>query len=159
MAILARAGVPGFVLWLVLQTTFGVTLFLKYIKDRRFNRVTLARTEAWILMYWMAFLINATFDVTIEGPQGGIWFWSVFGFGLALILDSGHVSGIDCATVAGRNAADPDRPGGAERVAFSVDPHMRAVRSLDINGRNRHAACRVQTGRKRFNDFAWDWQA
>ncbi len=89
MAILARAGVPGFVLWLVLQTTFGVTLFLKYLKDRRFNRVRLARTEGWILLYWVAFLINATFDVTIEGPQGGIWFWSVFGLGLALILTPG----------------------------------------------------------------------
>ena len=88
MAILARAGVPGLVLWLTLQATFGLTLFLKYLKDRQFKRDRLARVEAWVLLYWLAFLINGTFDVTIEGPQGGIWFWSVFGFGLALILTS-----------------------------------------------------------------------
>ncbi len=93
MAILARAGVPGLLLWLMLQATFGLTLFLKYLKDRRFNRERLARIEAWILLYWLAFLINGTFDVAIEGPQGGIWFWSVFGFGLALILTRGKSAG------------------------------------------------------------------
>src|SRR5262249_28995466 len=88
MAILARAGVPGFALWLMLQGWFGVTLFLKCLKDRQLKREGLARVEAWVLLYWLAFLINGTFDVALEGPQGGIWFWSVFGFGLALILTS-----------------------------------------------------------------------
>jgi len=40
------------------------------------------RVDIWILAYWMAFLVNATFDVFLEGPQGGIWFWSIFGFGI-----------------------------------------------------------------------------
>jgi hypothetical protein len=35
--------------------------------------------------YWAAFLINATFDVFLEGPMGGIWFWSVFGTGIACL--------------------------------------------------------------------------
>ena len=30
-------------------------------------------------------MINASFDVYLEGPQGGIWFWSFFGFGMALL--------------------------------------------------------------------------
>jgi hypothetical protein len=30
-------------------------------------------------------MVNATFDVYLEGPQGGIWFWCVFGFGIALM--------------------------------------------------------------------------
>ena len=30
----------------------------------------------------MAFLVNAAFDVFLEGPQGGIWFWSIMGFGI-----------------------------------------------------------------------------
>jgi hypothetical protein len=86
MTVLARTGVPGFALWVVLQTTFGLMLFFKLLKDRRFGREKLARIEAWIFLYWLAFLINASFDVAVEGPQGGIWFWSVFGFGLALIV-------------------------------------------------------------------------
>jgi O-antigen ligase/polysaccharide polymerase Wzy-like membrane protein len=94
MAILARAGVPGLALWMLLQITFGLTLFFKYLKDRRLKRERLARVEAWTLLYWLAFLINGTFDVAIEGPQAGIWFWSVFGFGLALILTPGKPSGL-----------------------------------------------------------------
>jgi len=27
---------------------------------------------------------NAFFDVYLEGPQGAIWFWTVFGTGLAV---------------------------------------------------------------------------
>jgi hypothetical protein len=86
MTVLGRAGVPGVVLWGALQLTFGLALFLKFLDDRRAENNELARVEAWILLYWLAFLINGSFDVAIEGPQNGIWFWSVFGFGLALIV-------------------------------------------------------------------------
>ena len=33
--------------------------------------------------FWAAFLINASFDVFLEGPMGGIWFWNVYGIGIA----------------------------------------------------------------------------
>ena len=33
--------------------------------------------------YWLAFLINGSFDVYLEGPMGGIWFWTVYGIGVA----------------------------------------------------------------------------
>jgi hypothetical protein len=39
----------------------------------------------WILAYWIAILVNGTFDVYLEGPPGGIWFWCVFGFGIAAV--------------------------------------------------------------------------
>jgi hypothetical protein len=29
--------------------------------------------------------VNASFDVYLEGPQAGIWFWCVFGFGIAAL--------------------------------------------------------------------------
>jgi len=28
-------------------------------------------------------MVNASFDVLLEGPMGGIWFWTVYGVGLA----------------------------------------------------------------------------
>jgi hypothetical protein len=28
-------------------------------------------------------MVNASFDVYLEGPTGGIWFWVIFGTGLA----------------------------------------------------------------------------
>jgi hypothetical protein len=39
----------------------------------------------WILCYWLAFMINGAFDVFLEGPQGGIWFWCIFGFGMGVL--------------------------------------------------------------------------
>jgi hypothetical protein len=36
-----------------------------------------------LLVYWLGFMVNATFDVFIEGPMGGIWYWSIYGVGLA----------------------------------------------------------------------------
>jgi hypothetical protein len=34
----------------------------------------------------MAILINATFDVALEGPMQGIWFWCLFGFGIGSVM-------------------------------------------------------------------------
>jgi hypothetical protein len=44
-----------------------------------------ARVDLWILGCWMAYVVNAAFDVSLEGPQGGIWFWSIVGFGIAAL--------------------------------------------------------------------------
>jgi hypothetical protein len=87
MTILARTGVPGLTLWIILQLAFVVSLLLKLFNDWRLNRAWLVRVELWVLIYWMAFLLNGSFDVFFEGPQGGIWFWSLFGLGLALIAE------------------------------------------------------------------------
>jgi hypothetical protein len=35
------------------------------------------------LAYWTARIVNMNFDVYLEGPMGGIWFWTIFGLGLA----------------------------------------------------------------------------
>ena len=50
-------------------------------------RARLRRDNAWadffllIFCYATGFLIDASFDVTLEGPMAGIWFWCVFGVG------------------------------------------------------------------------------
>jgi hypothetical protein len=44
--------------------------------------------EGWLstlLIFYLAALVNASFDVYLEGPMGGIWFWTVFGIGMASI--------------------------------------------------------------------------
>ncbi|MFN2382939.1 MAG: O-antigen ligase family protein [Gemmatimonadota bacterium] len=85
LTILARSGVPGFALWLLLQGTFGVSLLAAWWRARARGDNWWARVDLWILAYWVAFLVNASFDVYLEGPQGGIWFWCLFGFGLAML--------------------------------------------------------------------------
>ena len=84
LTILARMGVPGFVLWVLLQGVFGISLIRAYLRTRRRLQIW-ALIDLWIFSYWIAFLINGTFDVFFEGPQGGIWFWSLFGFGIAVL--------------------------------------------------------------------------
>lgn len=85
MTILARAGVPGFALWMLLQAVFGVSLIRAYWRARSRGEHLWARLDLWVLGFWVAFLVNASFDVFLEGPQGGIWFWSLFGFGIATV--------------------------------------------------------------------------
>ncbi|ULH17593.1 O-antigen ligase family protein (plasmid) [Deinococcus sp. KNUC1210] len=85
LTILARSGVPGFAAWIVLQLTFALSLLRAYLRAQRNGQTLWARLNLFTLAYWAAFMVNASFDVYLEGPQGGIWFWCVFGFGLALL--------------------------------------------------------------------------
>jgi O-antigen ligase len=85
MTILARSGVPGLALWTLLHLTFGVSMLAAYFRARSRGQETWARIDLWILAFWVAFLVNAAFDVFLEGPMGGIWFWSLTGFGIAML--------------------------------------------------------------------------
>lgn len=85
MNILARSGVPGVLAWAALQLTFAGMLILASWRARVRGQQLWARLDLWILASWAAFMINASFDVYLEGPQGGILFWSFFGFGMALL--------------------------------------------------------------------------
>lgn len=84
--ILARAGVPGAALWLLLQTAFATTLTRGYFRAMREGRDRHARIILWLLAYWGAFLVQSAFDVFVEGPPGGISFWTVCGLGIAAAL-------------------------------------------------------------------------
>lgn len=85
LTVLARSGVPGLTLWVLLHACFGVAMLRAYARANRAGFETWARIDLWILAYWSAFLVNSSFDVFLEGPQGGIWFWSLVGFGLAAL--------------------------------------------------------------------------
>lgn len=83
LTMLARAGVPGIILWLCVQCFWAISIFYFLFKaklDRRYL------WESWFLtlfVYWLATMVNASFDPFLEGPMGGIWFWTVYGVGFA----------------------------------------------------------------------------
>jgi hypothetical protein len=85
MTTLARMGVPGFLLWLLFQTAFGVGLLRARHRFRHDGDLALASAAGWIAVYWFAIMIDTSFDPYVEGPQGGIWLWSLVGLGLGLI--------------------------------------------------------------------------
>ena len=83
--VLARMGVPAFFLWLLLQLGFALLLLRALLAHRRAGDSQLAAVAAWILVFWTAIMVNTSFDPYLEGPQGGIWFWALFGLGLVVM--------------------------------------------------------------------------
>ncbi len=86
LTILARAGVPGLVLWGLLLCAWGTMLVRGFLVARFAGHHTAACLFLLVLGYGAAFIINASFEVALEGPMQGIWFWCVFGFGLGLAM-------------------------------------------------------------------------
>ena len=86
MTLLARAGVPGLVLWaLVLVSWFGM-MMKAILTARARGHKQWADLFLFIGCYAAAIVINATFDVVLEGPVQGIWFWCLFGFGVGSVM-------------------------------------------------------------------------
>lgn len=85
LSVLARMGVPGFILWILLQAGFALFLLRALLAHRRAGDKQLAAVGVWVLAFWAAMMVNTSFDPYLEGPQGGIWFWALFGLGLVVI--------------------------------------------------------------------------
>ena len=85
MTVLARMGVPGEVLWVLFQGSYALGLVAAYLRSRRRHQELWARINLWLLSYWLSFLIAMSFGVYLEGPYGGIWFWTVTGLGIAVL--------------------------------------------------------------------------
>ncbi len=82
LTLLARAGVPGLCLWVLTLLAWFQMIGRAMIHARRRRRTAWANLFLWVACYVMAFLIDASFDVALEGPMLGIWFWCLFGFGI-----------------------------------------------------------------------------
>ena len=86
MTMLARGGVPGLVLWvLVLVSWFGM-LTNVMLTARARGHEQWANLFLFIVCYVAAIVISASFDVVLEGPMQGIWFWCLFGFGVGSVM-------------------------------------------------------------------------
>jgi len=86
MTLLARAGIPGLVLWaLVLVSWFGM-MMRAILTARARGHKQWADLFLFIACYASAIVINATFDVVLEGPMQGVWFWCLFGFGIGSVM-------------------------------------------------------------------------
>jgi hypothetical protein len=83
MTVLARSGVPGLTLWVLTGVAWFTRLMHAQIIARRHGDTQWANLFLWIACYGLAIVIDASFDVALEGPMLGIWFWSLFGLGTA----------------------------------------------------------------------------
>lgn len=86
ITLLARAGVPGVALWWTfLAAWLGMLMQAMWTARRRRQR-DWAGLFLFISCYAVSFIINATFDVALEGPVQGIWFWCLAGFGIGAVM-------------------------------------------------------------------------
>jgi O-Antigen ligase len=86
MTLLARAGVPGLVLWLLVLISWGTMMLRAMLVARTRGHKQWANLFLFVICYPTSILINALFDVTLEGPMQGIWFWCLFGFGIGSVM-------------------------------------------------------------------------
>jgi hypothetical protein len=86
MTILARAGIPGAALWGVfLAAWFGALLHATSLA-RHSGQAEWAGLSLFVACYAMSCVINATFDVALEAPMQGIWFWCLIGAGIGTTM-------------------------------------------------------------------------
>jgi O-antigen ligase len=86
LTILARSGVPGLLLWVILLGSWFATLVDAILLARRRRQREWYGVLLFVTCYLLAALINSSFDVALEGPMLGFWFWSLFGFGIAAVM-------------------------------------------------------------------------
>jgi hypothetical protein len=86
MTMLARAGVPGVALWLGLLTSWFAMMMHAMLTARRRGQTEWAGLFLFASCYAASFVINASFDVALEGPMQGIWFWCLIGFGIGTTM-------------------------------------------------------------------------
>ena len=84
--ILARAGIPGLALWLLTIGVWSAVLLANMVRARICGHNAWADLFVLVFCYGLAFIIDGTFDVALEGPMAGIWFWSLFGVGIGATM-------------------------------------------------------------------------
>jgi len=86
MTVLARAGIPGLVMWLLVLASWLGMMTRAILTARARGHRRWVELFVFIACYAVAILVNATFDVVLEGPMQGIWFWCLFGFGVGSVM-------------------------------------------------------------------------
>lgn len=84
MTFLARGGVPIFISWIVLQLAWAAEMLRLILKAKKNKDRFWENIGIFLLSYWTAMIVNMNFDVYLEGPMGGIWFWTIWGCGIAV---------------------------------------------------------------------------
>lgn len=111
MTILARAGVPGLVLWVFALGSWLVAIGRQFLLARQLNDIWWTRVFAFLLSFWTALVVSSSFDVAFEGPVRGIWFWTIHGIGIALfVLHRHHIELMHGSRRGNSSTFFPNRP-------------------------------------------------
>ena len=82
LTVLARTGVPGLVLWIALFAAWCGRILLDSFSARHRGLLLWSNFFLFLFCYALAGLVDAAFDVALEGPMVGIPFWIIIGIGV-----------------------------------------------------------------------------
>lgn len=83
MTMLARGGVTGASLWLLVHGLWFLSMLQGWYYAKTRGLREWQGFFATCMAFWIAAHVNSSFDVYLEGPMGAIWFWSVAGLAAA----------------------------------------------------------------------------
>lgn len=86
--VLARMGVIGLGLWVLVWGLWYIHLFRARARLRMVDSPRRAAYLGWAMLAAFAILVNSLFDGTLEGPQVGVWLWTIFGLGAAIAMET-----------------------------------------------------------------------
>ena len=86
ITLLARAGVPGLVLWVGMLASWSLLLISTSYQARARGERKWADVLLFIFGYGVAVVVESTFDIGLAGPMMGIPFWSLFGLGIGAAM-------------------------------------------------------------------------
>jgi hypothetical protein len=82
VTIYTRLGTLGLILWLSILVLLSIRV-LRVVWRLRASGTPAERAQAWdglaLFGAWLIWLTTMSFGVVLEGPMGGIWFWSLTG--------------------------------------------------------------------------------
>jgi hypothetical protein len=90
MMLLARAGVPGLVLWLCFVASWFGMMARAFLTAHRHRHTQWSGLFLFVSCYIGSAIIDASFDPVLEGPMMGIWFWCLIGFGIGSVMVYRH---------------------------------------------------------------------
>lgn len=115
LTVLARAGVPALVLWVLLHLAWLASLGHAYLTSRLKRQTHWSGLFLVLICYYVAISARGAFDVYLEGPMGGIWLWAVFGAGIAAVWIYYHAPEVlDPAAAAPSSVAESLRAASVE---------------------------------------------
>lgn len=86
MTYLARSGVPGLALWLLTCAVWMAAMLAAFWRARRMGERKWESFFLFIACYVASIVIDASFDVALEGPMLAIPFWTLIGIGIGAAM-------------------------------------------------------------------------
>ncbi|MCP1550550.1 MULTISPECIES: right-handed parallel beta-helix repeat-containing protein [Methylorubrum] len=113
MTYLARGGVPGLALWLLTCAVWMAAMIAAFWRARRMGERRWEGFFLFIACYVASIIIDASFDVALEGPMLAIPFWTLIGIGIGAAM-------IFRAEAAALPPDTPFRPGRARGMSLAT---------------------------------------